>query len=559
MSIHDQQQIRRSRVGEIPLLQAVAKRLGFREVLSRYIRPHGNERIPAVDTLLMLACNLATGRRPLYDLQEWVLDTDERLWQVGHLDKTVVNDDRFGRALDKLYEADRATIMTELVVRAVKETGIKLNRLHNDSTSVKAFGKIGGVTKTGLFLAKGHSKDHRPDLKQLIYTLTIAADGAVPVHCKCYPGNTTDDTTHIATWKALCQIAGRPDFLYVADRKLCTDEQLAFIVDHGGRALTVMPETWKETTTFKARLRSHPVRKNKIWERFVPGRESSGEKEYFSCFCSGTTFTKKRGYALHWIYSSEKKKRDREQREHALQKVERELSVLTGKLNKRRLKTRQQIEATANDILERAGLRECYHLEISEVKQSRRIQVGRGRPGPHTQFKTILSSIYSLGWTRNEQVLAKEKKVDGVFPLLCTDPQLTPKEALVAYKYQPRLEKRFTQFKSMQRAAPLLFKKIERVEAIMFVFFLSLMLQAVLERTLRERMKAQSIKKLNLYPEAREAAHPTTAIVIDRFEQLSKYELMQNRALLHEFKDELTPTHKRVLKLLGITEGDYWP
>jgi len=57
------------------------------------------------------------------------------------------------------------------------------------------------------------------------------------------------------------------------------------------------------------------------------------------------------------------------------------------------------------------------------------------------------------------------------FLALCTDENISCKEALKAYKYQPRLEKRFNQFKSIHNAAPLLFKKIERVEAIMFLFF----------------------------------------------------------------------------------------
>jgi transposase len=37
---------------------------------------------------------------------------------------------------------------------------------------VKAFGRMEGRTTTGFELKKGHSKDHRPDLKQLVYTLT---------------------------------------------------------------------------------------------------------------------------------------------------------------------------------------------------------------------------------------------------------------------------------------------------------------------------------------------------------------------------------------------------
>jgi len=63
----------------------------------------------------------------------------------------------------------------------------------------------------------------------------------------------------------------------------------------------------------------------------------------------------------------------------------------------------------------------------------------------------------------------------GGFPLLCTDNELKTKEVLKAYKYQPRLEKRFSQFKKIHNTAPLLFNKIERIEAKMFGF-LSLLL-----------------------------------------------------------------------------------
>jgi hypothetical protein len=140
------------------------------------------------------------------------------------------------------------------------------DRMHNDSTSVKAYGRIPGTTRTGFFLAQGHSKDHRPDLKQLIYSLTISADGAVPVHYKTYPGNRTDDTTHIQTWTTLCGIAGRNDFLYVADCKVCSDEQLHHIVRYGGRVVTIMPDTWKESDQGECGTERHLY----IWTNSAP-------------------------------------------------------------------------------------------------------------------------------------------------------------------------------------------------------------------------------------------------------------------------------------------------
>src|SRR4029077_16215649 len=96
----------------------------------------------------------------------------------------------------------------------------------------------------------GYNKDHRPDLKQLLYSITITADGAVPVHCKTYDGNTTDDAVHIDTWDFLRKIIGHVDFLYVADSKLCTRENMGHIAAGNGRFLTVMPRTRAEDAWF---------------------------------------------------------------------------------------------------------------------------------------------------------------------------------------------------------------------------------------------------------------------------------------------------------------------
>ncbi|MFP3616118.1 hypothetical protein SB778_39460, partial [Paraburkholderia sp. SIMBA_050] len=87
------------------------------------------------------------------------------------------------------------------------------------------------------------SKDHRFDLKQLLFILTISADGNIPVAFRCTDGNTSDSRTHIETWNTLRMLAGRSDFLYVADSKLCSRDSLDHIDRAGGRFVTVLPRT----------------------------------------------------------------------------------------------------------------------------------------------------------------------------------------------------------------------------------------------------------------------------------------------------------------------------
>ena len=102
----------RKRIGEIPILQTVIQRLRWREILLSHIPSHGNETVPAVDTLLVLVWNIACGRQPLYELPEWVAKLDARLLEhVAEVSREeLYGDDRFARALDKLYAADRASM-----------------------------------------------------------------------------------------------------------------------------------------------------------------------------------------------------------------------------------------------------------------------------------------------------------------------------------------------------------------------------------------------------------------------------------------------------------------
>ena len=546
----------RTRIGEIPLLQTMARKLRFDHLLRTYIPPHGNERYPAADTLLLLLFNIASGRWPLYELGRWTASLDGRLLgRKSALSEEMFNDDRYGRALDKLFEVDRASLTTDCALCAVRATGLELDQLHNDSTSVKTTGRMPLKSRSRLSFEYGHSKDHRPDLKQIVFSLTISADGAVPVHCKTYPGNRTDDTTHIETWTVLRDIAGRSDFLYVADCKLCTHKQLSFIVGNGGRVVTIIPKTWGEVKRFKESMRENPKTRKVIVRRPAANREGSFETFYR---ISGSYETEKGGYGVHWIYSTEKRKQDSDTREKRLEEASLALADISGRLNARNLKTKEQIERRVEKILKEHNVTGFYDVTITESEEVTQKQAGRGRPGSSTRYREIVKTVYSLSWGRNREALKKEKNVDGIFPLLCTDREMSAKDALLAYKYQPRLEKRFEQLKSVHLAAPTLFKKIGRVEAMMFLFFMALIIQAVIEREVRRSMKAKEIEAIAVYPEHRLSYHPTTAKIFERFHDTSVYRVMGGDEVEMEYRDDLSAVQKEVLELLGMTEQDYW-
>ena len=92
----------------------------------------------------------------------------------------------------------------------------------------------------------------------------------------------------------------------------------------------------------------------------------------------------------------------------------------------------------------------------------------------------------------------------------------------------------------------------------MFLFFLSLMIQAIIEREVRLKMSEQEIKSLPIYPEDRDADAPTTSKILDNFDGISSYQIKAGGNIIKEFKDSLTPTQKQILSFLDIKQYEYW-
>ena len=92
----------------------------------------------------------------------------------------------------------------------------------------------------------------------------------------------------------------------------------------------------------------------------------------------------------------------------------------------------------------------------------------------------------------------------------------------------------------------------------MFMFFLGLLVQALIEREVRKSMKKEDIEKIFIYPEDRPAAAPTTSVILDRFESVSVYHLKKDEIVIEKFNDELTQTQKTILSLLDIQPEEYW-
>src|SRR5512140_1030005 len=112
MSTVPTRKLTRLHVGALPLIRSILGRLHLREILLQSIPSSDRQSFPRADLLILLAVNLTLAKDPLYELAEWIDTLDLRA--LGYDPRPVerLSDDRFARALDQLYEADRTALLT---------------------------------------------------------------------------------------------------------------------------------------------------------------------------------------------------------------------------------------------------------------------------------------------------------------------------------------------------------------------------------------------------------------------------------------------------------------
>ena len=544
------------KVAGLPLVNGILDRLGFDRLLTRALSAGG--RLSTAEALGVLVRNIALhDRRPIYTHVEWARQVEPSL--VGLQDRQVdlLNDDRVGRALDRLFEADRAALLTELILRTLREFKVDVDQLHNDSTTLTLTGEYKQADgrqirgQPTLVVTHGHNKDHRPDLKQLLFVLTVSADGAVPVHYRAMDGNTNDSTTHIDTWEILRKLAGRPDFLYVADCKLCSKASLQHIAKQGGRFITVLPRNRREDRWFRQFVQVNEPPWQEALRRPNPRRRSGPEDVWKVVEAQ---LPSKEGYRIVWGWNSLMALEDDEGRQARIEKawlgIERLQTKLQGK--RCRLRLRQKVEEAAAKVLKDSGADRWIRVEIAEREEPVFRQEKRGHPGPKTKYLRKVRLRFSVAARVKDDVVEADARTDGMFPLITNDRNLSLQQVLEAYKFQPRLEKRHEQLKSVEDLAPVWLKNVSRIEALLLLYFVALLVHALLERELRQGMARERVETLPLYPEERECRAPSTERILDLFAPLQRHRLRQHGKLVQVFEPELGTLHQKILSLMRV-------
>jgi transposase len=549
-------------VGASPLVHQFLTRLNLPELFTQHLpaRPGRVPEVPPALILTLLIHNILLDHQPLYAVAPWAARRVPEHLGLTPEQVRALNDDRIGRALDHFHDADRASLLTALVRRAVAAFDIDLTEFHQDTTTVTFSGDYANQPNAATLerpprITFGYNKDHRPDLKQLLYSVTIASDGAVPLHAKTYDGNTTDDAVHIDTWSFLKQIVGSSDFLYVADSKLCTRENMSAIATQKGRFLTVMPRTRNEAEWFGNYLDEHPVQWVEVHREPNPRRRDGPDVVYQGLESPQRS---SEGYRILWYRSSQKEQQDRDSRVQRLGRAHAALDGLQAPGRRREFGGVGEARAAAERILRELQVSELLRVEVDTTVEERFEQVGPGRPGPNTEYRCVPTHRFGARFVEDAEALVRAARRDGLFPLMTNDESLCVAGALGQYKYQPFVEKRHEQLKSVFGVAPVWLKKVERIESLLWLHFVVELVGALVEREVRRQMARRGVRRLALYPDGGPTESPTAAVVFHALEGHRRHRLLDEPGnQLRRFHDPLSEAALEALDLLGVNRTPY--
>src|SRR6266511_1299064 len=265
------------RLDHLPLVGAMLRELAVRDTLDALVPPHERHAVTVGECVEALVLTNLTGERALSRVADTLAGYDLEVIFQRPMAAAHFHDNRLGRALDALWSASLDRIYGALISQAIQQYALELARLHTDTTSLKVYGAYArDEDAEGPLVTFGYSRDHRPDLKHLLFGLTVTAEG-IPVWGHVTDGNRSDSTEHrfhITQLRQHLPALGEP--LLVADSKFCAGETMTLATEHRFRFVTLVPQTvsLRQALVDAPELGALPL----LWER--PGRRKGECKSY---------------------------------------------------------------------------------------------------------------------------------------------------------------------------------------------------------------------------------------------------------------------------------------
>lgn len=519
-------------INHLGLISAEYEKIGIHHVLNKIFPKHENSKLTVNNCVKALVLNSFgfTGK-PLYLTANFFKNKPTEMLIGKGITSDMLFDDSLGRALDAIYEVDPTLLFSQIAYRAARIYNIDTNILHGDTSSKIMFGSYEPVEGQPEIVKYGYSKDKRPDLKQLMFSLLISNEGSFPLFGGIIPGNTSD-SVHFR--EACITIRDnlnliRDKTIVVFDSKLHTDINVHELADISW--VTRVPDTTnlaKKTVTEALKL---PL------EEIIKG------------YSGVESVVKHGGIKQRWLVV-----RSEKSHESGKQSVSKAVKNEKKSFEKELKKMNKEGFSCASDAMK--GLEEKikklkYH-RLDTYKLTEKVKfLKRGKPTSESPKKSIFSLVVTLAESPNDIQQAIKKA--GCFVIgtnVLDTEELSTEDLLKTYKDQYKVERGFRYLKNpvcMARAVYL--KKQSRIVALGFIMLINLLIYSAIEYAARRALKEHDetvlnqLKKPTQQPTARWLFELFEDVVIITVYQAGK-ELMKKVVNL---RDEL----KKLLRLLG--------
>ena len=489
-------------VSGAPLIRAMCEEIGLREIVDRnVVWDRERCKLSPGERITVLVVNMLTTQNPLYRVEESFEVSDcELLFGEGILGSDL-NDDCLGRGLDRLWEGGPGKIFSMIVANALTREDVDRRFTHFDTTTRTVFGEYKEeIPKTGevpdgeetpkkkpVQPKHGHSKDHRPDLKQILFKLFVNREG-IPLFGEVRDGNLSDKTANGEMISELCRLFGPEELkkmVYVADSALVTGKNLMAMREREISFLSRLPENYGASGTAKTKAFTNEewIEIGRISERTQSAlyRASEQEEEIDG-----------HPYRLVVYHSSQLDRRKEKSFETELTKEQERIVKAAGLLGLQSFSCEADAKREAESFLEQ--FKDAFHHVTASVlpreREIPRTAPGRPKKGEEAQSETVYVVSARPGERKLEKMKA-ERQRRSTFTLITTlsKEDVPAGELLREYKEQSTCERRFSFMKDPAFIDGVFLKNRERVEALGYVMLLACLVFSLLERRIRKAEK----------------------------------------------------------------------
>jgi len=518
-------------VGALPVIVEYLQRLQVAKTIDCLIPWQGE--VPLGTLVEIMIINRLLAPQPLFRLDEWAQQTGVAAFYG--LEPGQLNDDRIGRALERL-PAHRQAACAGLVLQALRKFRLQVNQVHYDITSVELYGAYEveeGQPQPTPMPTYGRTKSGRKNVKQIQLGVNVSGDGGVPVGHLPLDGNTAEATTHIQNLHELRQLLPKDRFLYIADTKLDTPQNLLDIAASNGEFLCGgVFATDLQEYFLRNRRKLRPVAYCPKSQEKLPPEERDQYKAFERTVHLRGEVEKQKAHLTYremFVWSEAKARQEAATRERHVTKIRTEFEAVATNLNRYSLKTRDAVLRRLEAAKAKYTEGKLFDYEVTEQRGGK----------------------LALQWRINSQRLQEWQHKEGVYVLKTNQSSRTQPlvKVLAKYKEQSQVERRIHYLKGPLAVAPMFLKNPERIAGLLCILVWSLMVLALLERQVRRTLKGKPL--YGLYPENRPSPAPTGPAILQCFAKWSVV-IIKERGRTMRRLGEPSATQRRLLILLGI-------